>query len=339
MTLTWKKAIRNKWKHAILFAKNRTPDNMELKRKYRNICTRERRKAIIEYWFAKSEELKSKPREFYNAFRPFINRKTKESTLISLNTKEGIIVKDQCEVADQLVNYFTTDAVSIVGDNAICITEENHDNQSSVKALREAYLGTHFEFSRVGKDQVQKALENINPNKSCGWDPGAPSKLLKNVACGIAPSLMTLYNSCIELGRWPCAWKMGEWTPVFKKRLVEDWKSSVDRKELVYILSTDLSKAFDFLSHSLIVKKFEAYGIGQNSLNLLRSYFDNRLNRVKIKGVTSDWKRMVLGWPQGSSLGPLLWNLFQNDMSFHINNATLSMYAGDHQMYVTREEA
>ena len=69
-------------------------------------------------------------------------------------------------------------------------------------------------------------------------------------------------------------------------------------------------------------------------LNLLRSYFDNRINRVKIKYVTSDLKRMVLGCPQGSSFGPLLWNLFQNDMSFHINNANLSMYADDHQMYV-----
>ena len=43
---------------------------------------------------------------------------------------------------------------------------------------------------------------------------------------------------------------------------------------------------------------------------------------------------MVLGCPQGSSSSPLLWNLFQNDMSFHINNANLSMYTEDHQMYV-----
>ena len=43
---------------------------------------------------------------------------------------------------------------------------------------------------------------------------------------------------------------------------------------------------------------------------------------------------MVLGCPQGSSSGPLLWNLFQNDMSFHMNNANLSMYADDHQTYV-----
>ena len=179
---------------------------------------------------------------------------------------------------------------------------------------------------------------------------------------------MTLYNSCIELGKSPCAWKMGEWTPVFKKgdrqqaknyrpiaslvtinktfehmlskqvtgpydptlykgmtecrrhhscqttllRLVEDRKSPVDRKELVYILTTDMSKAFGSLCHSLIVKKLETYGFGQNSLNLLRSYFNNRLNRVKIKDVTRDWKRMEVCCQQGSSYGPLLRNLFQN---------------------------
>ena len=96
--------------------------------------------------------------------------------------------------------------------------------------------------------------------------------------------------------------------------LVEDWKSAVDRKELAYILTNDMSKAFDPLCHSFIVKKLEAYDFEHNSLNLLRSYFDNRLNRVKIGDVTSDWKKRVLGCPQGLSFGPLLWNLFQNDM-------------------------
>jgi len=71
-------------------------------------------------------------------------------------------------------------------------------------------------------------------------------------------------------------------------------------KELAYILTTDMSKAFDSLRHSLVVKKLEAYGFGHNSLNLLRSYFDNRLNRVKIGDVTSDWKKMVLGCLQAS---------------------------------------
>ena len=127
------------------------------------------------------------------------------------------LLRSQFEVAEQLANYFTTAAASIASDNVISITEENHDNHGSVKNIREVCQGTQFEFNSVNKDEMQKTLENNNPNKSCGWDPRAPPKLLKKVACGIAPSLMTLYNSCIKLGKWPCAWKTGEWTPVFKK--------------------------------------------------------------------------------------------------------------------------
>ena len=58
----------------------------------------------MENWFAKSEELKSKPRQFYNAFKPLIDSKTKGSTLISLQTEGGIVVQEQLEVAEQLVS-------------------------------------------------------------------------------------------------------------------------------------------------------------------------------------------------------------------------------------------
>ena len=58
--------------------------------------------------------------------------------------------------------------------------------------------------------------------------------------------------------------------------LIEDWKQAVDSKQLVSVLSTDMSKAFDSLSHSLTVKKLEAYGFGERSLNLMRSFFDER---------------------------------------------------------------
>ena len=224
-----------------------------------------------------------------------------------------------------------------------------------------------------------------------------PPKLLKIVAKGIAPSLTRLYNNCIEQSQWPHKWKMGEWTPVFKKgdrqadknyrpitslitvdkifehllskqitehstqlnsthptlyyrmtayrkkhscettllRLVEDWKMAIERKDLVSILSIDMSKAFDSLCHSLVIKKLEAYGFGCGSLNLMRSFFDQRVNRVKLNGVTSEWKEMTRGCPQGSSFGPLLCNLFQNDMSFHVRNADLNMYADDHQLCIT----
>ena len=66
----------------------------------------------------------------------------------------------------------------------------------------------------------------------------------------------------------------------------------------------------------------------------MRSYFSKRQNRVKLNGVTSSWKDAVRGCPQGSSFGPVLWNIFQNDMTYIVANASLSMYADDHQLYV-----
>ena len=116
--------------------------------------------------------------------------------------------------------------------------------------------------------------------------------------------------------------------------LIEEWRLAVDRKELVTILSTDMSKAFDSLSHSLILKKLDAYGFNSSSLELIRSFFDNRLNRVKINGHMSEWRIMERGCPQGSSFGPLLWMMFQNDMAFHIPDSNLMLYADDHQLLV-----
>jgi len=52
-------------------------------------------------------------------------------------------------------------------------------------------------------------------------------------------------------------------------RLTEDWKHSIDRKELVTILSTDMSNAFDSLHHNLVIKELKPYGFTSQSLDLI----------------------------------------------------------------------
>ena len=75
MNPVWKKAITLKRKYAKQFAKNRRPENWELKRSWRNIATNKRRKAIKTYWRDKADHLQSNPSEFYKTFQPFINNK------------------------------------------------------------------------------------------------------------------------------------------------------------------------------------------------------------------------------------------------------------------------
>ena len=72
MTLEWKNAIRRKRKYAQLYAKNKTTENYELKTMYRNLATKERRKAIKEFWMKKTDDLKQNHGNFSRHFDRFL---------------------------------------------------------------------------------------------------------------------------------------------------------------------------------------------------------------------------------------------------------------------------
>ena len=116
--------------------------------------------------------------------------------------------------------------------------------------------------------------------------------------------------------------------------LIENWRMALDDHKVVGVLSTDMSKAFDSLYHPLVLAKLKAYGVVENSLCLMRSYFNDRYNRVKLGSVVSDWLKVQRGCPQGSAFGPLIWNIYQNDLTYSVNSdLKLNMYADDHQFY------
>ena len=98
------------------------------------------------------------------------------------------------------------------------------------------------------------------------------------------------------------------------------------------VLSTNMSKAFNSLYHPLTLAKLKAYGVEERSLRLMGSYFTDRYNRVKLGSVVSEWQRVTRGCPQGSAFGPLIWNIFQNDLTYTVD-ANMNMYADDHQFY------
>ena len=71
-------------------------------------------------------------------------------------------------------------------------------------------------------------------------------------------------------------------------RLIKDWKLAFDKGEITAILSTHMSKAFDSMVPSLLLKKFESYGLSEGSLRLITSYFEERQNRVKLGNIRSE---------------------------------------------------
>ena len=72
----------------------------------------------------------------------------------------------------------------------------------------------------------------------------------------------------------------------------------------------DLSKAFDTINHELLLAKLHAYGFSMHSLLILSSYLSNRKQRVKINNSLSSWTDLIQSIPQGSVLGPLLFNIY-----------------------------
>ena len=163
----------------------------------------------------------------------------------------------------------------------------------------------------------------------------------------ILPNISKTFERCIFcqlsnfmdqlLSKYQCSFHNGYSTKYCLLAIFKKQKSAVDNRKSFGALLTDLSEAFDRLSHELLLAKLHACGFSIAGLRLIHSYLADRRQRTKINMSNSSWEEIVFGVPQGSILGPLLFNIFQRDLFFIMKETNFSSSVDNNTLYRTAD--
>jgi hypothetical protein len=109
----------------------------------------------------------------------------------------------------------------------------------------------------------------------------------------------------------------------------------MDNKKLTALVLLDLSKAFDSVDHSILLKKLSNIGVSGEALNWFESYITDRKQFVRIGSSVSDVLPITHGVPQGAILSPLLFCIYINDLSRVPQASELESFVDDSKIFMS----
>jgi hypothetical protein len=157
------------------------------------------------------------------------------------------------------------------------------------------------------------------------------AKILEKVIANRLSSFLTKYNIIYD---FQFGFRKHHSTTLSVLEVIDECYNKLNQNNYVLGIYFDLQKAFDSVTHSILLDKLEYYGIRGKLFNWFVSYLSNRQQFTVVNGVSSSVLPIAYGVPQGSVLGPLLFLLYINDIFKAVDNSKLRLFADDTNLFV-----
>ena len=131
----------------------------------------------------------------------------------------------------------------------------------------------------------------------------------------------------------------GRSTPLALTQFTDEMLTNMDNGLLNGVIFLDLKKAFDTVDHTILIHKLKALGVSGTSLAWFQSYLTSRFQRTTIGQATSCHRRISVGVPQGSILGPLLFSIYINDLPTCLKHTSVTLFADDTALYCSAKSS